>query len=868
MSCLNKLCSKIIIITTILSLTLLFSCNQKSTRKKIDLNSGWEFYFDKTDKWYPATVPGNIHTDLFANGLIEDPFYGTNSEDLKWISTTEWKYRKEFDLSADFINRNLELVFDGIDTHSEVFLNGEKIGETNNMFRQWVFNINDTIRKKQNNLIEVVFHPSSDYNTERQNAGIYSIPDNRTHTRKAQYQYGWDFAPNLETCGIYMDVYINSWEKLRIKNVIIEQKLIEDTAAILVAYIEIESEIFYNADVKIISPHQEFDSLKQKLEINEGKNIYPVEFCIKNPELWWCNVYGKQKLYEIKIEISTKFRVESKTIKTGIRKIELSTNTDKNGQEFYFTLNGQPIFARGANWVPAEFFNGSNTDKKYEKLLTLAKEANFNMLRVWGGGIYENDYFYDLCDSLGIMIWQDFMFSGAMYPLDDGMIENIKEEVKYQTTRLYNHPSIVLYCGNNEISNGWFDWGWQKQNNISNEDSAKIWKDYDNLFHRIIPSVIADIDKSRTYIPSSPYFGWGHAESLTHGDSHYWGVWWGEDSFDDYFNKTGRFMSEYGFQSLPEINSLLNFIPEDSLYRYSQTLKNHQKHKSGFYLISKYMEYDYPIPSSFGDYVYVSQIVQAEGMQKAFDAHISAIPYCMGTLFWQFNDCWPAISWSAVDYYNQPKAVYYFAKRSFENIFISAYEHNNKFNINLINHNNYSFSAKVIISINDFYGNQIMTDTAVLIAELLSSTSVEFEKDITDTISKYQNNSFISLKLFDNNTEKLLSSRTIVTGQTYNLQLPNNDIKYETRQLEDYWEISLTSEVFIKDLFVNSQDIDGKFSDNYFNLIPDEKKTIMFYPSKKSNKLTLKFTSMNNIISEIRIAEPKKADDEYVISEE
>ena len=242
------------------------------------------------------------------------------------------------------------------------------------------------------------------------------------------------------------------------------------------------------------------------------------------------------------------------------------------------------------------------------------------MLRVWGGGIYENDEFYNICDSLGIMAWQDFMFACAMYPLSDEMTENITEEVKYQVTRLYNHPSIVMYCGNNEISNGWFDWGWQKQFGISDADSVKIWNDYDNLFHRIIPKTISSIDKSRKYIPSSPFYGWGHEESLTTGDSHYWGVWWGMEDFDMYFDKTGRFMSEYGFQGMPPMSSLQKFIPEDSVYRYSKTLKSHQKHPFGFEAINKYMQREFPVPEKFEDFVYVSQVLQAEGLQHAFDA--------------------------------------------------------------------------------------------------------------------------------------------------------------------------------------------------------------------------------------------------------
>jgi len=851
MTCFKNNISKIIIITTVLSLIMLFSCNQKSTRKKIDLNSGWEFYFDKTDKWYPASVPGNIHTDLLANGLIEDPFYGTNSDSLKWISDMDWKYRTEFDIAPEFYSRNLELVFDGIDTHSEVFLNGEKLGETQNMFRQWVFVINDSIRKKTDNKLEVVFHPSSKYNSEKQNQGGYAIPDNRTFTRKAQYQYGWDWAPNLETCGIYKDVYITSWEKLRITNVNIEQNLITDTMAVLTAYIELESENFYNGDVLITSPEIEFDSLHSKLDIYEGKQIYPVEFRIKKPQLWWCNGLGQQKLYDIKLEVSTKFRIEERNIKIGLRKIEVSTNTDEQGQELYFILNGRPVFAKGANWVPAEYFSGANSYEKYRELLILAKEANFNMLRVWGGGIYENDDFYNLCDSLGIMVWQDFMFACAMYPLDDEMTANITEEVKYQVNRLYNHPSLVMYCGNNEISNGWFDWGWQKQFSISEVDSVKIWNDYDNLFHRIIPKTIAEIDKSRTYIPSSPFYGWGHEESLTHGDSHYWGVWWGMEDFDMYFTKTGRFMSEYGFQAFPEMNSLRKFIPEDSLFRYSSSLKVHQKHSFGFKAINEYMEREYPVPEKFEDYIYMSQLMQAEGIQHAFDANLSAMPYCMGTLFWQFNDCWPVISWSAVDYYNQPKALYYYAKRSFENIFISSFVQNQEFKTYVVNQNYQSINVKIKIEVCNFSGKKLIQDSTIIIADMTTATQVIFDNINYDSIAKYMNDSYINLKVIDFNTGEMLCERTVTTAKNKDLRLPKSALHYSSTRQKDYYEIKIKSTVFIKSLGLTSTVSSGRFSDNYFDLIPGKEKTIRFYPESPSDKFVIRFNSLNKILNEV-----------------
>lgn len=841
--------SKITIIISLLGLVVLFSCNQKSTKKKIDLNDNWEFYYAKTDKWYPATVPGSIHTDLFANELIDDPFYSTNADSLVWISNETWKYRKEFSIQKLFYNRNLEIVFDGLDTHAEIFLNEKKIGETSNMYRQWVFPIDDSIKKEKNTL-EVIFHPSSEYNAEKLSDDNYAIPDNRVFSRKAPFQYGWDWAPNLETCGIYKDVYINSWEKLRIKHINFEQKRITDTLATIIAKIELESENFYNGDVKIFSPNHEFDTLYQKLDIEEGINIYEIEFGIQDPELWWCNGLGNAKTYDITVQVSTKFRVEEKHLKIGVRDIELATNSDDYGQEFYFIINDIPVFARGANWVPAMYFSGSNTYENYLDLLQMAKDANFNMLRVWGGGIYENDEFYTICDSLGIMVWQDFMFSCAMYPLDEEMTNNIVKEVNYQVNRLNNHPSVVMWCGNNEISNAWFDWGWQDQYNISAEDSLQIWEDYDNLFHRIIPKTINKIDKSRKYISSSPFYGWGHDESLTSGDSHYWGVWWGMEDFNTYYSKTGRFMSEYGFQGMPSLKTMKKFIPEDSIFLYSNELKSHQKHPFGFEAISKYMEREYPIPDSIKDYIYVSQILQAEGLQKAFDAHLSSMPYCMGSLFWQFNDCWPVVSWSAVDFYKQPKALYYYAKRSFANIHASPMFIENEFKMYITNQNNKTINSKIVLKIMDFEGEIIHADSINAIVDLLTSTEIKFYHTPDTIISNNKNNTFSLLEMSDFENDEIYYSKSFTFGKNKNLQLPENDFSYNAIRKKKAWEITIKNEFYVKDLHIQSKNSEGKFSDNFFNLLPNETKVVYFYPNDIEKDLKLEFNSMNSIIHE------------------
>lgn len=841
--------SKIIIILSILSLNLLFSCNQKSTRKIIQLNDGWEFYYAPEDKWYPAHVPGNIHTDLYQAGLIDNPFLGNNADSLNWISQTKWQYRKDFTIAKLFYNRNLELVFDGLDTYCDIILNGDTIGNTYNMYRQWVFPIDDSV-KKENNHLELVFYPTDSINRVYADTKGYAIPDDRVFTRKAPYHYGWDWAPELNSCGIYKSVYINSWEKLRISNISLEQKYICDTMATLVANIELESENYYNGNVIIYSPTHEFDTLETKLEIFEGKQTYPVEFGIRDPQLWWCNGMGEAKMYDIVVEVSTKFRVEKQELKTGLRTIDLITSTDPSGQQFTFVLNGIPVFARGANWVPAEYFNGSNTSENYYEFLSLAKDANFNMLRVWGGGIYENDDFYNICDSLGIMVWQDFMFSCAMYPLDEKQIENITEEVKYQVKRLNNHPAIVMWCGNNEISNAWFDWEWQDQYNISTEDSLEIWNDYDNLFHRIIPKTIAEIDKSRKYIPSSPFYGWGHKESITHGDNHYWGVWWGMLDFEEYWNNTGRFMSEYGFQGIPNMKSLKKFIPADSLFLYSESLKSHQKHPFGFEAIQKYMENYYPVPKDFGDYVYISQIMQAEGLQEAFDAHISSRPYCMGSLFWQFNDCWPSISWSAVDYYKNPKALYYFAKRSFENIHATMKNEEGKITFSITNHNNITINTKVVCNVKDFDGKLIHADSLNVMLDLLRTTDIGFYHTPDSVFLNNQNNSFVEISIENFETEKVIYKRNFVVGKPKNLQLNKSDFHFNIQKKKTSWEVTLKSKNYVYNLFLYSENNNGRFSDNYFDLIPGEKKVVNFYPEKNNNEMNLKFKSLNNIIDQ------------------
>ncbi|MFN3940327.1 MAG: glycoside hydrolase family 2 protein, partial [Chitinophagales bacterium] len=299
------------------------------------------------------------------------------------------------------------------------------------------------------------------------------------------------------------------------------------------------------------------------------------------------------------------------------------------------------------------------------------KNANMNMLRIWGGGIYEKDVFYNLCDSLGILVWQDFMFACAMYPGDSAFLSNVKKEITYQVKRLRNHPSIALWCGNNEIDEAWHNWGWQSQYHYNTTEQKEIWSWYENVFHHLIPEVLSQTDTSRNYWPSSPSIGWGHKESLTSGDVHYWGVWWGNQSFEYYNQKVGRFMSEYGFQGMPSYRSFKNFTPLPELRYNSPTLKTHQKHPVGYETIFTYMQREYPVSDNLASSIYLSQLLQARGISIAMEAHRRNRPYCMGSLYWQMNDCWPVTSWSAIDYYGNRKALYYASKKTFAPLALS-----------------------------------------------------------------------------------------------------------------------------------------------------------------------------------------------------
>ena len=818
--------SKILnIISLIIIITSLYSCkHQKTSSNQHKPLNDWEFYYSINKTWYPAKTPGNIHTDLYDNNLIPDPFYSDNEQKLQWIDNEIWHYRTTFSLQNIDKGKH-ELVFHGLDTYAKIVLNGDTLVTCNNMYRKWVLQLNGILKQGENS-IEIIFNPASIKNSIDSSKFQIPLPDNRAFSRKAPYHFGWDWGPKFETCGIWKKVELISWNDFRITNTYVTTDSIISDKAFLNCKINIEAETKCDADISINDNNNSFSKITYQAHLQTGINEINIPIEIDNPKLWWCNGTGESNLYKFNIKVSNRKFIDTTEIDVGIRTISLVKDTDSIGESFYFLLNNKPIYALGANWVPAESFPGNLTTNKYRKLLIDAKEANFNMLRVWGGGIYENDEFYSLCDSLGIMVWQDFMFACNMYPANETFLENVKKEVSENIIRLRQHPSIALWCGNNEIMNGWNDWGWQEQLKYSKSDSIFLMYSYNEIFKNIIPKQLSDLDSGRSYHESSPTFGWGHDESITHGDSHYWGVWWGMEDFNIFYEKTGRFMSEYGFQGCPPLCSLYEFLDSSEINLSNKGLKNHQKHPFGFEAIGSYMKRHFPKPKDFEEYVYYSQLLQAKAMQTALDAHLLHKPDCMGTLFWQFNDCWPAISWSVIDYYGYKKAAYYTVKNMFQSHILAVQAFTNKMDIYLVSHKGEPDSIICNAKILDFEGN-ILFSKQVQVKSNPNNAQIVYSLNYSE-ISKPLNKVFMHLST---NTG---FERMVLFVPEKDLILPKSDIKWWHTSTKDSIRLYVTSSTFMPNVYAQAF---GKnnWDKNFFYIMPRD--TVELVIEKTEDKI-------------------------------
>jgi beta-mannosidase len=656
-------------------LAFAFSACQQVEKPNVivqSLNQGWTLTGDTLDINMQVDVPSVVQQSLYENGLIPHLYLGTVENQLLWISDHPWDYTLRFDMDKDLLEKeNVELEFEGIDTYAEVKLNGEKLFFADNQFRVWKHEVKDLLKEKDN-LLEVHFLRYDSTQLALYEQHQPRLPEKYAISRKAPYQHGWDWAPKYKNVGIWKPVKLVGWNEARLENAYIVTQAANEEKAELMLHLVVENETDCTYEVGVSTGSTTLAS--RTLSLSKGRQHTVLPITIDKPQLWWPNEMGEQPLYDFEVVLKKDGKVlDSKKFKSGIRTFEMVDEPDSIGRAFYFKVNGEPMYAKGANYVPEEmietWINADNT----LKLLQMAKDVHFNMLRVWGGGIYPSDDFFNICDSLGILVWEDFMYAGSMYPFDETFLENARIEAEEQVKRLASHPSLALWCGGNEISEGYYNWGWQQSLGWSEEDDQAIKAGYDQLFETILPDAVALYDGTRPYWPSSPSKGWGRPESLTEGDVHYWGVWWGELPYEVYREKVGRFNSEYGYQSYPDYQTLLKIAQGEELNKDAEVIAAHQKHARGTRQIDDFIKSYYPNvqPKDFEEYVHLSQLSQAYGMEIAIEAHRTAKPYNMGTLYWQLNDAWPVTSWSSIDYYGHPKELQERLKTLFAPVLLS-----------------------------------------------------------------------------------------------------------------------------------------------------------------------------------------------------
>jgi beta-mannosidase len=823
----------------ILALSVFFVENTAAqnggTKTEISLNSGWKFREINKTEWLPATVPGCVHTDLLANKKIEDPFYRDNEKKLQWIGKTDWEYETVFNVSNETLrHQNIEIVFQGLDTYADVFLNEKPILTADNMFRNWRVEVKNAI-KQGDNVLRIRFRSPINEILPQMKKLDYELPavndqgeKTSPYTRKAPYQYGWDWGPRFVTSGVWKPVSLQAWDNARVEDLQIKQNKLSKENADLSAVVEIAASNATDATIEVENTTDKKIVATRAVKLTSGVNKIALDFAINNPKLWYPMGLGEQSLYTFKAKlIVNKKTTDERSKRTGLRTLELRQKPDQDGISFEFVVNGIPVFGHGANWIPADIFPTRITKEKYKDLLTSLKDANMNMLRVWGGGIYEDDYYYDLADEMGILVWQDFMFACSMYPGDKAFLENVRHEAIDNVKRLRNHPSIVIWVGNNEIETAWAHWGWKSTL------PSHIWDDYLKLFVRLLPEVLDEYDSSRPYWQSSPSSNFqDDSDSQRVGDTHYWQVWHAEKPYKEYEKQFPRFMSEYGFQSFPEFETVKTYTTEaDRQSIETPIMLAHQRHPRGNQLVKEYMLREYNQPKDFESFLYVSQVLQAEGIKIGAEHFRRIMPRNMGSLYWQANDCWQVASWSGMDYFGRWKALMYYTKKFYAPMLISPHvDDSGNLNIYVVSDSPETKPAQIVLTLMDLSGKILNSRQIDLSVEPLRGKSY-FTQTVKEFLSGADDkNTFLLAELKSGG--KTVSQNEYFFKPFKELSLDRPAIKTEINQSANGFKIVLSTDKLAKSVYLSGF-TEGFFTDNYFNLIPGKNVEIEFRTKQK-----------------------------------
>lgn len=789
----------------------------------------WRIQHAVSKNLIEAATHGSVQEVLISTGELPDPFYGKNEEKFSWIEDHIWEFSSVISVNDELLKKEyVELLFPGIDTYAEIFLNDSLLGFAQNAFRPYRFEVKSLLKKGENNL-KVIFYPPVIYHKDRYQKESYHLPAPNDHhpiavapyTRKPQYQFGWDWALRMNTLGFLKPVVVTGYDNSSVLSKNIAVKEIHNDYAVM----NFELNLSNLPKDSIIWESKLFGSVT----FPKGELLLRREETIKDYELWWPRGQGEQFLYNDEWSLKDKNGriLYTNKVRFGIKHSELVTQPDQWGTSYEIKINGRPIFCKGADYIPQDVFPARVTDDDLRKMVETMAMSNFNMVRIWGGGYYPDDAFFDACDELGIMVWQDFMFACAMYPGDPEFLQNVSEEVTYQIPRIASHPSVTIFNGNNEVDVAWKNWGFQVRYNIYGKDAKEIEDSYDRLFKNLLPNKVREFT-NLPYIHTSPLSNWGKDEYYNHGSQHYWGVWHGKDPMEDFGKKIGRFNAEYGFQSFPEYSTLLTFSNRDEWDVQSDVMKHHQKSYVGNLMILKHAKNLFGMPETFEDFVYFSQLTQGHAVSLAVTGHRLDAPRCMGTLYWQLNDCWPAPTWSSIDHYWNWKALNYWIKDDYEDVAVlrkSLGAH--KYEYYLVADAPDTFMCQLSYTVFDLKGKELFTNNVSQLIKGVESTklcmkSVEMNLpeenilirfDWKDRKGNYKTRSFSQLPKLYNKTD----SKDVVISI-----LENDSIAKKMTLLVE-------TNGFVRNFWLYSDQKGLKFDRNFIDLVPGKHHFEIYY---------------------------------------
>ena len=838
--------------------------------ERVNLQEGWRFAKANSNEWTPVSVPGTVLSGLLEAGKMQDPYYRENEYEARELLAKDYVFETDFCISEEQLNKkHCVLVCEGLDTLADVYVNEKLVGKADNMHRTWRFDCKDALQKE--NHLRIYFHSALTYIREHEATPGKEITYEPTggilgnqYIRKAHSMFGWDWGAQLPDIGIWRDLYLECYNAGRIEDVVIRQKhtwkerpqMGELSQEEYIEAVEQSDTVSLSVEVK---PEQDtnLENTKVIVTLTDPKGVQLeqivlptikeavcAEILVAQPKLWWCNGLGDQPLYKVQVSLvdNNQFVLDSKEYSIGLRELTVSTKKDEWGNEFAFVINGIHIFSMGADYIPEDCIYPWITKERIEALIRSSVKANYNMLRVWGGGYYPSDTFYDLCDQYGLIVWQDLMYACNVYDFTEEFENNIRQETVDNVRRLRHHASLGLWCGNNELESAWDHWG------ISETHSPLLKGDYIKQFEYVLPKVTKAEDQATFYWPSSPSSGGclDNPDDHDRGDCHYWDVWHGMKPFSDYRSHYFRFCSEFGFQSFPERKTIDTFALPQDCNIFSPVMESHQKNGTANGKILYYISENFRYPKDFDSLVYVSQVLQGIAIKAGVDHWRANRGRCMGALYWQLNDNWPVASWASIDYFGRWKALHYMAARFFAPKAGYIYTEGTKAVISAANETLENQSLTVTVRIRDVELNVLFEETVETTVKAQSSIHV-LERDFADVIGSKKRRVFAEAVYTWQDGTTSTEAESFVPYKHMDLLQPQ--IETSVTEKDGTIEIQISADCFAPFVWLEIED-DVIFSDNCFDLTSEETKTICI---RKEDVLSGKVLSADNVRKTLKI---------------